>query len=73
VIDTGEVQFTSSIDLPDGRQMYASFTLPADHEAVAHERSFLDHTEFVQMTVATMLRNALRGDKARAAESEVPF
>jgi hypothetical protein len=74
--------FAATITLPDGRTLSASVDVPGDHPATAW-RYFAEHTEYVQIATAQMLRNVLRGDGSRARDEaedavertfgEVPF
>jgi hypothetical protein len=74
--------FAASITLPDRRVLSASVDVPGDHPATAW-RYFTEHTEYVQIATAQMLRNVLRGDGSRARDDaedaeertfgEVPF
>lgn len=60
------VNFTSSIDLPDGRSIYVSVAVPADHAAGLSWEYTAENAEIAQMAVAQVLRLMLRGDKSRA-------
>lgn len=63
---TAPINFTSSIDLPDGRRIYVSIDVPEGHPSLAEEGDLLDNTEYAQMGVAHVLRILRSGDHHRA-------
>lgn len=62
---TEPLNFTGSIDLHDGRRIYVSIEIPADHPAGLAWKHVGENSEIAHMAASHAMRLMLRGDEAR--------
>jgi hypothetical protein len=62
------LNFSSSIDLHDGRRVHVSIDIPADHPAGLRWEYVTENGEIAHMAASHAMKNMLRGDEARARD-----
>jgi hypothetical protein len=62
---TDPLNFTSTIDLADGRRIYVSIEIPADHPAGLAWRHVSENGEIAHMAASHAMKQLLRGDESR--------
>lgn len=65
---TEPLNFTASIDLHDGRRVYVSIEIPADHPAGLAWKYVGENSEIAHMAASHAMKQMLRGDESRAKD-----